>query len=92
MRQSTTYTLIVDGTAPSGLTNAQGRYSTARMTAGPTINFHDTNLWHNLVINPRILKKYLPSLPRIVAVKTKPESADVVNPAARLFSRSERVP
>jgi hypothetical protein len=44
------------------------------------------------VINPPILKKYLASLPRIVAVKTKPESADVVNPAARLFSRSERIP
>lgn len=58
----------------------------------PDSDYRTPLTWHNLVINPRILKKYLPSLPRIVAVKTKPESADVVNPAARLFSRSERVP
>jgi hypothetical protein len=32
-----TYTLIVDGTAPGGLSNTQDSCSTARMTAGPTV-------------------------------------------------------
>ncbi len=61
-----TYKLIVDGTAPHGLTNTLGLLLDGADSGRPDSNFRAPLSWLDLVISPRLLKKYRPSLPRIV--------------------------
>jgi hypothetical protein len=69
-----TFELVVDGTAPSGLTNTDGQLLDGADKGEPDSDYRAQLTWRNLVISPQVLRKYVPAKRTSVDVKTRSDA------------------
>ena len=81
------YKLIVDGTAPSGLTNTQGQLLDGANRGSPDSDYRAPLTWRNLVISPQVVRKYVPKKSTTAGVKSTLKAREI-NSTAALFMRS----
>jgi hypothetical protein len=81
------YELIVDGTAPHGLTNTRGQLLDGDDSGSPDSNYRAPLTWRNLVLDPMPNTSDW-SRRANTKQKSRSASADAVGHAAGLFTRS----
>ena len=83
-----TYTLIVDGTAPGGITNSQGQLLDGADDGQPGSDYRGPLTWHNLVLDPPAPKISQQSKSGTIKLKTRSAPAKAISHTVALFKRS----